>query len=119
MHRWRPGHGHGHREDVATALLQTADPDADLEGTLADWRRFRGQKRTKDIHWIDAFYQAYLTGILSLVGIAVLSSMGGDDPLDATQIAQVRLDGPGWIGLVAAFAIAWRVARPRAAASAT
>ncbi len=106
MRRWGPGHGHGHREVVATALLQTADPDADLEGNLEDWRRFRGQKRTKDIHWIDAFYQAYLTGILSLVAVAVLSSMVGDDPLDAAQIAQVRLDGPGWIGLTAAFAIA-------------
>jgi hypothetical protein len=106
VRRWRPGHGHGHREAVATALLQTADPDADLEGSLADWRRFRGQKRTAEIHWIDALYQAYLTGIVSLVAIAVLSSMVGDDPLDAAQVAQVRLDGPGWVGLVAAFAIA-------------
>lgn len=106
MRRWRAGHGHGHREAVATALLQTADPDADLEGSLADWRRFRGQKRTAEIHWIDALYQAYLTGILGLAAIAVLSSMVGDDPLDAAQVAQVRVDGPGWIGLAAAFAIA-------------
>ena len=87
-------------------LRPTAHPDADLEGSLGDWRRFRRQKRTADIHWIDALYQAYLTGILSLVAIAVLSSMVGDDPLTASEVIQVRVDGPGWIGLVAAFAIA-------------
>ena len=54
-------------------LRPTAHPDADLEGSLGDWRRFRRQKRTAEIHWIDALYQAYLTGILSLVAIAVLS----------------------------------------------
>ena len=32
--------------------------------------------------------------------------MVGDDVLDPRQVAQVRVDGPGWIGLVAAFAIA-------------
>ncbi len=102
--RW-PGHGHGHRAAVA-ALLATADPDADLEGALADWRQFRRRKRTADIHWIDAFYQAYLTGILGLIAVAVLSSMVGDQILRADQLASVRDHGPGWIGVVAALAIA-------------
>ncbi|MEQ1786317.1 MAG: hypothetical protein ABL966_04635 [Acidimicrobiales bacterium] len=87
-------------------LLPTADLDADLEGSLEDWRRFRRQKRTADIHWIDALYQAYLTGILSLIAVAVLSSMVGDAALDAGQLARVRAEGPGWIGVAAAFALA-------------
>lgn len=87
-------------------LLQTAHPDADLEGNLADWRRFRRQKRTADIHWIDAFYQAYLTGILGLIAVAVLSSMVGDEVLSARQIEGVLEHGPGWVGAAAAFALA-------------
>lgn len=103
--RWA-GHGHGHREAVGVTLLPTADPDADLEGDLEAWRRYRKQKRTADIHWIDALYQAYLTGILSIVGVVVLSSLVGDAPLDARQIAQARVEGPGWVGVAAAFALA-------------
>jgi hypothetical protein len=58
------------------------------------------------VHWIDALYQAYLTGIVGLVVITVLSSMVGDVPLDADQLAAVRDHGPGWIGVLAAFAVA-------------
>ena len=43
--------------------MLTADPDADLEGALADWRRMRRRKRLADIHWVDALYQAYLTAL--------------------------------------------------------
>lgn len=87
-------------------MLAHADPHADLEGNLADWRRFRRQQRTADVHWIDVLYQAYLTGILGIVAVAVLSSMVGDERLSADQLASVRAHGPGWLGVVAAFALA-------------
>lgn len=87
-------------------MLAHADPQADLEGNLADWRRFRRQQRTADVHWIDVLYQAYLTGILGIVAVAVLSSMVGDDRLSAAQLASVRAHGPGWLGVAAAFALA-------------
>ncbi|MEX2294354.1 MAG: hypothetical protein WD691_11255 [Acidimicrobiales bacterium] len=86
--------------------MLTADPDADLEGALGDWRQFRRRKRVSDIHWIDAFYQAYLTGILGLVAIAVASSAVGDELATAAQIRTTLADGPGWIGGAAAFALA-------------
>lgn len=86
--------------------MLTADPDADLEGALIDWRQFRRRKRTADVHWIDAFYQAYLTGILGLIAVAVASSAVGDDAATAAQVRQVLADGPGWLGGVAAFALA-------------
>ena len=104
MRRWRPGHGHGRR--AALTLLPTADADSDLEGALADWRQFRRRKRTADIHWIDAFYQAYLTAILGLIAVAVLSGMVGDQALRPDQISGVLRHGPGWAGIAAAFAIA-------------
>ena len=87
-------------------MLLAADPDADLEGGLAAWRRFRRQARTAEIHWIDALYQAYLTGILGIVAVAVLSSVVGDEPLTPGQIDQAIAHGPGWVGVGAAFAIA-------------
>ena len=104
MRRWWPRHGHGRR--AALTLLPIADPDADLEGALADWRRFRRRKRTADIHWIDAFYQAYLTGILGLIAVAVLSGMVGDQKLRHDQITAVLRHGPGWVGGAAALALA-------------
>jgi len=85
---------------------RSSDPDADLEGNLADWRRFRRQKRVADVHWIDVLYPAYLTGIFGFAVVAVLSSMVGDEVLTAGQVETVRVDGPGWIGVAAAFAVA-------------
>lgn len=86
--------------------MLTADPDADLEGALVDWRQYRRRKRTADVHWIDAFYQAYLTGVLGLVGVALASSAIGDEVATPAQMRQVLAHGPGWIGGLAAFAIA-------------
>ncbi|MSO86852.1 MAG: hypothetical protein EXQ71_04960 [Acidimicrobiia bacterium] len=87
-------------------MLAVANPDADLEGTLRDWRRFRRQKRTADIHWIDALYQAYTTAIVGLVIVLFASGAVGDDPLSASQTAGLLAHGPGWLGGLAAFAIA-------------
>lgn len=86
--------------------MLTADPDADLEGALVDWRQFRRRKRVADIHWIDVFYQAYLTGVLGLIAVALAWSAVGDTRVTAVQVGHILADGPGWIGGIAAFAIA-------------
>ncbi len=87
-------------------MLAVATPDADLEGTLRDWRRFRRQKRTADIHWIDALYQAYTTAIVGLVIVVFLTGSVGDKRLSASETAGLLASGPGWLGGLAAFAIA-------------
>jgi hypothetical protein len=86
--------------------MLTADPDADLEGALADFRRARRRKRLADVHWIDALYQAYLTALLG--GAAVLIGAGfiGDGFLTTSQLDRLTRDGADWIGLVAAIVIA-------------
>ncbi|MET0728809.1 MAG: hypothetical protein ABWZ76_10985 [Acidimicrobiales bacterium] len=86
--------------------MLTADPHADLEGALVDWRQFRRRKRVADVHWIDVVYSAYLTGIVAIVAVVVASSFVGDDPATATEVRTVLADGPGWIGGLAAFALA-------------
>jgi len=83
-----------------------ADPDADLEGALADWRAYRRKKRVADIHWIDAFYRAYLTGIIGLVAVVAIS--GAHRGRGRQHAGRPRRAGAGHAGLggIAAMAIA-------------
>jgi hypothetical protein len=83
-----------------------ANPDADLEGALVEWRRFRRRKRLADIHWVDALYQAYLTGLIGIIVIAVASGAIGDDRLTETRVDDLLRHAPGWLGAIAALAIA-------------
>jgi hypothetical protein len=83
-----------------------ADVDADLEQSLVEWRRFRRKKRIADIHWIDAFYSAYLTGIISLIAVVAISGAIGDGDVDSSGLHEVLRHGPGWLGGLAAMAIA-------------
>ncbi|MDP1821561.1 MAG: hypothetical protein Q8K58_16920 [Acidimicrobiales bacterium] len=89
-------------------MLRAAVADADLEGALADWRRWRRDHRVAaaDVHWIDVLYRAYLTGIVSLVAVLFASSAVGDTPLRPVAVADVLRDGPAWVGAVATLAIA-------------
>lgn len=82
------------------------DPNADLERSLAHWRRYRRRKRLADIHWIDALYQAYLTALLGGAAILGLVNVVGDDPLTPGQLARVVHEGDDWLGVVVAVALA-------------
>ncbi|HLM29817.1 MAG TPA: hypothetical protein VK360_07835 [Acidimicrobiales bacterium] len=86
--------------------MLTADPDADLELSLAEWRRYRRRKRLADIHWIDAMYQAYMTAIFSAVALYLLAAAVGDGPRSANQLARVVAEGGDWLGAVVAVALA-------------
>lgn len=88
-----------------TGAATRGDPDADLEGALADWRRFRRRSRLQDLHWIDALYQAYLAALLSGVAILAAASIVGDKAVSTAGVAQVRADGAAWIGCLAAAAV--------------
>ena len=83
-----------------------AVPDADLEGALADWRGYRRAKHLVDVHWVDVLYRAYLTGIVGLVALVVLSDAIGDTAVGASGLRDIEAHGPGWLGGVAALAVA-------------
>jgi hypothetical protein len=83
-----------------------AEPDADLELALAEWRGYRRRKRLADVHWIDAMYQAYMTGIFGAVALYFLAAAVGDGPLTPSQLATVAADGADWLGVVVAVALA-------------
>jgi hypothetical protein len=74
--------------------------DADLEGALADWRRFRARKRLADVHWVDALYQAYLAALLAGATVLGAASIVGDEPVRATDA--LVADGRAVVGLVVA-----------------
>jgi hypothetical protein len=87
-------------------LVLTADPAADLELSLAEWRRYRRRKRLADVHWIDAMYQAYMTAIFGAAALYFLAGAVGDEALSADQLARVVGEGADWLGVVVAVALA-------------
>ncbi len=72
---------------------------------VGDLRRARRRQRVAAIHWVDALYQVYITGILVAGAVLALSTIVGDAPLSAAAIARVRADGPAVLGVVAAVAV--------------
>jgi hypothetical protein len=87
----------------ATSAVE-AHEEADLEGALADWRRFRSRKRLVDVHWVDALYQAYLAAILVAGGVLGAATIVGDQPVRTD--AALADDGVAVLGLVVAVVVA-------------
>ncbi|MCU1454723.1 MAG: hypothetical protein JWN46_2869 [Acidimicrobiales bacterium] len=89
---------------VASALVSmTVSESAAAVGAL---RRARRKHRVSDIHWVDAFYQVYITGIVAIVAIVLVSGVVGDQRLGAAGMARVHAHGPAMAGLAAALAVA-------------
>lgn len=72
--------------------------DADLEGALADWRRYRSRRRLAEVHWVDALYQAYLAALLSGAAVLAAASIVGDGDVRTTD--SLIADGEAVLGLV-------------------
>lgn len=80
-----------------------------LSAGAATLRSLRGQRRRnrlRDLDWFEAAYRAYLTGIVGIVIVLVLSSWLGDSRPSPEGFADLLDHGPAAIGLVAALAIA-------------
>ncbi|MEY2430613.1 MAG: hypothetical protein QOC92_338, partial [Acidimicrobiaceae bacterium] len=86
--------------------MLTAAPDADLEGSLAEWRRIRRRKRLAEVHWIDALYQAYLTALLGGTAVLIGAGFVGDGFLTPSQLERLTRDGSDWVGLITAAVVA-------------
>jgi hypothetical protein len=87
-------------------MLLAADPDADLEGALADFRKARRRKRLAEVHWIDALYQAYLAALLGGTAVLIGAGFVGDGFLSASQLDRLSRDGADWLGLATAVVVA-------------
>ncbi len=87
------------------------DPEHDVEITVGDQalvalRRFRRSKALANFDWVEALYKTYLTGIAGIAVVLVLSAAARDDRLGPAAVADVKADGPAWVGVVLALAIA-------------
>lgn len=78
---------------------------ADSAAVLADLRRTRRRQRVAAIHWVDALYQVYITGLLSLVAVVALSGIIGGDKVSAQTVQDVRDHGAAVVGTLAAVAV--------------
>lgn len=85
---------------VGAAPAVDLDDDVDLEGALADWRRFRARKRLAEVHWVDALYQAYLAALVVAAAVLGGASIVGDEPVRGTDA--LAADGEALVGLLAA-----------------
>ena len=78
---------------------------ASSRDVLREMRRERRAWRVADIDWIDALYKAYLTGIVGIVSIALLSAWAGGDRVATSTAHKVAADGPALLGLLAAVVV--------------
>jgi hypothetical protein len=74
--------------------------------TLRSLRGQRRRNRVRNLDWFEAAYRAYLTGIVGLAAVLVLSSWLGDKTPSAAGFADLLDHGPAATGLVAAAAVA-------------
>jgi hypothetical protein len=78
---------------------------AESASVVAELRRARRRQRVAAIHWIDALYQVYVTGLVGLVIVVLLSGAVGDGELGAAALADVEAHGPAALGLLVSLVI--------------
>jgi hypothetical protein len=86
---------------VSERSLGPPDPST----ALAELRAARRRKRVADIHWIDALYQVYMSAVVGIVVVLVISGIIGGDRLGPARTAMVLRDGPDVLGVAVAIAV--------------
>lgn len=79
---------------------------AESAEVIAALRRARRKQRVAKIHWVDALYQVYVTGIVAVAIVVVVSGFIGDGEVGAQGVLDVKQHGPAAMGLAVALAIA-------------
>ncbi|MCU1357062.1 MAG: hypothetical protein JWM89_2480 [Acidimicrobiales bacterium] len=78
---------------------------AESAAVVGELRRARRKQRVASIHWVDALYQVYITGLVAVVAVVAVSGLTGDEKLGPVARADVSARGAAVAGLVAALAI--------------
>ena len=105
----RPRAARRHRRRHRAASSAACTWPTSSSAGAATLRALRGQRRrnrVRDLDWFEAAYRAYLTGIVGLVVVLVVSSWLGDSTPSPEGFADLLDHGPAAIGLVAAAGLA-------------
>ena len=78
---------------------------AESAAIVGELRRARRKQRVSAIHWIDAVYQVYITGLVAIVVVVLASGAVGDGEVGASTLVDVRAHGAAVVGVVAALAV--------------
>lgn len=78
---------------------------AESAAVVGDLRRARRQQRVSAIHWVDALYQVYITGLVAILAVVLASGAVGDGEVGAATLADVNRHGAAVVGVVAALAV--------------
>ncbi|MEO6987026.1 MAG: hypothetical protein ABI239_00070, partial [Aquihabitans sp.] len=78
---------------------------AESAQVVGDLRRARRRQRVASIHWVDALYQVYITGLVAVVATVFVSSILGDEQVSPSTVADIRVHGPAALGLIVALAM--------------
>lgn len=74
--------------------------------TLAELRHARRYHHRDAVHWVDALYRAYLTGLVAF-GFAVFASTWfPKEQLTGASLDRFLTEGPAWLGVGIAFVLA-------------
>lgn len=78
---------------------------AESSAVVGELRRARRKQRVAAIHWVDALYQVYVTGLVGIILLVLVSGAVGDGPVAPATVDDVLEHGPATLGLLAAFAV--------------
>lgn len=90
---------------VSVADSMFVDEQDGFAEALADLRQARRHKRLQEIHWVDAFYKAYLSGLFGIIALVAISGAVGGGTVGAHALARALDRGPALLGVVSAVAL--------------
>lgn len=73
--------------------------------TLAELRHARRTHHRDAVHWIDALYRAYLTGLVAFGFAVFAATLFPKDELTGASLERFVREGPAWLGLGLAFIV--------------
>jgi hypothetical protein len=92
---------------VVTADSTTEAVPPGATAALADLHRARRHNHRAVVHWVDALYRVYLTGLGAAIVVVVASGLLPHEPLDPAGVEALAAEGPAWLGLAIAAALAF------------
>jgi len=80
--------------------------EPDVVAALTGLRRARRRNRLRTVHWIDALYRVYLTGLASFGAVIFTSGWFPTEELSDASVQRAIDVGPAWFGLAVAALVA-------------